>query len=403
MNKLNVRLQIGPHDAKEVGQLVLDARTIYFRYASAYLQSGHNLSPFKLSFDDAIQRVDTAVFDGLYGVFADSLPDGWGQMLTDRWLAARGVALSEVSVLQRLAIVGASGPGALTYHPAEPITGDEVTLTDLDALAAESALVLSGGPVDIDRLAAVGGSSGGARPKILVGYDPGAGALVPDATVLPKGYQSWIIKFRSGGDRVDAAAVEYAYALMAAAAGLEMAPCRLFVGASGARYFGTQRFDRAPAGRLHMGSAAGLLHDNFRLPALDYGHLMDATRVLTKRRPAALEVLRLAAFNVFANNRDDHSKNFAFLMDAAGQWRFSPAYDLTYAPSAHGEHSLTVAGEGRAPGESQLLELASAFELKGARSVITTVREAVREWPAFAAEASVGQESLEEIGRALRV
>ena len=217
------------------------------------------------------------------------------------------------------------------------------------------------------------------------------------------GYQHYIIKFRGATDRTDAAEVELAYARMATAAGIETAPSRLLSSASGRQYFATRRFDRARGRRLHMLSAAGYLHDNFRLPAIDYGHLMDAANVLTGTRTEAAKVLRLAAFNVLAHNRDDHSKNFAFLADERGRWRFAPAYDLTFSPSAHGEHSITVAGEGRAPGRTQLLALAEAFDIKTGEAIVEEVAAAVAQWPKWATEAGVGRESREEIGGVLKV
>lgn len=386
---------------RTVGQLLLDGRDIYFRYAPEWLTTGYNLSPLHLKWDNEPQRAGTSVFDGLLGVFADSLPEGWGRLLTDRALLRAGIAPAEASALYRLALVGDGGPGALCYRPADELVEASPRLDDLDALAADAARVLAGEAADLDALAALGGSSGGARPKILVGYDPATGKLCPDAPVLPQGYQSWIIKFRSATDRTDAAEVEQAYALMARAAGLTVAPTRLFTGRSSVRYFGTQRFDRVGASRCHFVSAAGLLHDNFRLPAIDYGHLMDAARMLTDSRAAVAGVLRVATFNVFAYNRDDHSNNFGFLADAGGNWSLAPAYDLTFAQSTHGEHSITVAGEGRRPTAAHLRELARVFDVRGAEEILEEVRAAVGQWAAFAKTVGVGVGSAAEVGRVI--
>ena len=200
-------------------------------------------------------------------------------------------------------------------------------------MAVRSAAVLReedlGAVPDLLRL---GGSSGGARPKIQVLYNPTTKALLPDALPVPPGYEAWIIKFPATYDPSDSAPIEYAYYRAALAAGLPLSECRLFAGQIGATYFGTKRFDRWPAGtRLHLHSLAGLVHDNFRLPALDYGHAMDAAFRLENDVAAYRKILRLAAFNVFAHNRDDHSNNLSFLQDATGQWTVAPPYDLTYS------------------------------------------------------------------------
>jgi len=272
-----------------------------------------------------------------------------------------------------------------------------LSVDGLDQLAAESVALLDGEEVSLDQLAGLGDSSGGAGPKILVGLREADQHMCADAEVLPKGYLPYIVKFRSSSDREDAAEVEYAYSLMASQAGLHMARTRLLHGTSGKAYFATRRFDRQAGRRVHMVSAAGLLHDNFRLPAIDYGHLMDASRQLTGSRQEMLKVFRLAAFNVFTANLDDHSKNFAFLADELGAWRFAPAYDLTFARSAHGEHSTTVGGTGRDPGVADLLALGKTFDLSEASSVIEEVRTAVLRWPEFAAEAGVRADSSDEI------
>ncbi len=199
---------------------------------------------------------------------------------------------------------------------------------ELDEIANATQQTIAGTASEVlGELFRLGGSSGGARPKILVGYNPENQHLIKADKELPLGYKHWLIKFPSSFDSSDIANIEYAYYKMAIDAGIEMSPCQLFKGQSGKVYFGTKRFDRKGNNRLHLHSAAGIMHDNFRLSALDYGHLMDCAFQLEKDVKAYEKVLRLAAFNVFANNRDDHSKNFSFLMDATGSWRLAPAYD----------------------------------------------------------------------------
>lgn len=377
-----------------VGELVLEGRSVYFRYDPAFIALGIELSPFKLKLTDQIKTADPVPFDGLFGLFADSLPDGWGQLLLDRKLTAEGMAIESLTPLDRLAFVGHNGMGALTYEPA---IGEELQMGDLpelDRLAAEMHVLLQGTPTDIiEELYQLGGSSGGVRPKINVGYNAQTGNLIYGLSELPDGYEHWLIKFPAAIDRKDVAQIEFAYYKMALVAGLEMSESRLFEGKAGRFYFGTKRFDRQGNNRLHMHSVSGLLHDNFRLSSLDYGHIMDAAFRLERNVESYAKILRLAAFNVFSHNRDDHSKNFSFLMDKTGGWQFAPAYDLTFSNSSHGFHSTMVAGESQSPGTKHLLELAKHFRIKHPEKIMEEVREAVSNWGFFADEAGVSNDS----------
>jgi serine/threonine-protein kinase HipA len=188
---------------------------------------------------------------------------------------------------------------------------------------------------------------------------------------------------------------------MATDAGIEMSECQLFKGQSGKAYFGTKRFDRQGNNRLHLQSAAGMMDDNFRLSTLDYGHLMDCAFRLERDVKAYEKVLRLAAFNVFANNRDDHSKNFSFLMDATGKWQLAPAYDLTFSYSGHGFHSTMVAGESAKPTREHLMKLATHFNIKNAATVIDEVQSVIANWKKYAALYGVKSASKKQIQKVI--
>ena len=223
------------------------------------------------------------------------------------------------------------------------------------------------------------------------------GSSTPD-----KGYEHWIIKFATTIDSSDIANVELAYYLMARDAGIEMTECKLFTGESGKKYFGTKRFDRIGNNRLHMLSAAGLLHDDYEHSQLDYGHLIYQGRELTGSAEVHEQVLRLAAFNVFAHNRDDHSKNFAFLMDEGGQWEFAPAYDLTFSSSSQGQHSTTCGGNGSDPGSKELFELADQFSIRNGKAIIEQVQNTISNWNQYAERAEVSKASHKLIGKVIR-
>lgn len=397
IQKVTVSLDFG--DTKEpVGELVQEGRNIYFKYYTEFIKTSIELSPFHLPLSDSIYTAPTQPFEGLFGVFSDSLPDGWGRLLLDRTLTAKGILLQDVSPLQRLCYVGSKGMGALIYQPQIETSFHETLQIELDTIAKEMDIVLQGASsLAIDELYEMGGSSGGARPKILVGYHPETEHLIHGGESLPKGYEHWLIKFPSSNDRTDSAQIEYAYHKMALAAGIAMSPCKLFKTASGKVFFGTKRFDRTEHRRLHLHSAAGILNDNFRYSTMDYGNLMDATFRLELDVAGHEKILRLAAFNVFVHNRDDHSKNISYLMDSKGNWQLAPAYDLTYSNSSHGMHSTTVAREGANPSKSHLLELAKEFRVKNANQIIEQVADAVSQWKLFAKNTGVTRESMDLI------
>jgi serine/threonine-protein kinase HipA len=402
IQKVIVSIDFGAKE-QQVGELIQEGRGIYFKYYTEFIKTGLAISPFHLPLKDSIYSAPSQPFEGLFGVFSDSLPDGWGRLLLDRTLTAKGILLQDISPLQRLSYVGLKGMGALTYHPQIETTAQEILQVELEAIAKEMNLVLQGASsLAIDELYEMGGSSGGARPKILVSYHPQTGHLMHGEEALPEGYEHWLIKFPSSNDRIDSASIEYAYHKMAVAAGITMNPCKLFETESGKLFFGTKRFDRTENGRLHMHSAAGMLHDNFRYSTMDYGNLMDATFRLERNVAGHEKILRLAAFNVFAHNRDDHSKNSSYLMDASGNWQLAPAYDLTYSNSSHGMHSTTIAREGANPGKKHVLELANEFRLKQGTIIMEQVIQAVAQWKSFAKDAAVSKESMDLIEKKIQ-
>lgn len=401
VNKLFVSLSV-EGKSFEVGELVLSGQKIYFRYRADFLNTGLNLSPIKLPFSGDIVTTGQQPFDGLYGVFNDSLPDGWGKLLLDRSFAAKGIDIARITPLDRLMYVGSRGMGALVYQPEIKLPDTTDLITELDILAAEMNRIIQGTSSEmIEQLLILGGSSGGARPKIFAAYNPGTDHLIHGVDTVAEGYEPWMIKFPSSTDNREIALVEYAYHQMALKAGIEMSECRLFKGKSGQVYFGTRRFDRTGSQRLHTHTACGLMHDNFRLSTMDYGHLMDCAFRLEKHVKAYEKIFRLAAFNVYAHNRDDHSKNFSFLMNAKGEWKFAPAYDLTFSYSGYGFHSTMIAGESKNPGRKELLKLAAHFGLKNAGLIIEEVREAISHWGAIAGELGITKETRHTVQKVL--
>lgn len=397
---IHVSIHLG--ETVPVGRLALYQGKIYFEYDPEFIRRGIEISPFKLQLKTGAQLCEDRVFEGLFGVFNDSLPDGWGRLLLDRAVQAHGVAHQSLTPLDRLAHVGQHAMGALTYSPDYSEVPENLDYLNLITIEQEVNKVLEGEATDmLSELLELGGSSAGARPKVLVGYNASEGKLIHGLSEQPAGYEPWMVKFPSSLDQKDIAHIEYAYALMAKAAGVTMPETRLFQQSSGKTYFGVKRFDRQEGKRVHMHTAAGLLHADHRIPSLDYENLLRATMALTRDMKQVYEVFRLAVFNVFAHNRDDHSKNFSFLMDAQGEWTFAPAYDLTFSYGPGGEHSSMVMSEGRNPGTAQLKKLGEKFQVAKPLAIIEEVRESVSNWKEFAKEAGVSKESTTIVNKTL--
>ena len=375
---LRVSLRFSPDNALPVGEISDNGRDTAFEYRQSFLTLGMNPAPFRLPFRPGVSVFDWSGGMETFGMFEDSLPDGWGRRLVDT--AFRRMYGRPPSVLERLACVGANGIGALVYEPADE-TPDDPDSFDL-AQIASAAMDFDAGLAD-DVLPAVrkaGGSSGGARPKAFVGFNPATGEVCAEREILPPGFEHWIVKFNTRREGDAAGETEYRYHLAAVAAGATMAPCRLIKTSAG-NFFATRRFDRTSAGgRLHFASAAGLLHANFRIPGDEYSMLFKLTDALTRDYSAKKELFRRAALNVLAHNRDDHLKNFGFLMDSKGAWTLSPFYDFTFSDGPNGWHTLSVAGEGQSPGEKDLLRLAAEADLdrRDAVGIIDCVKSAVK-------------------------
>jgi len=391
MRRLEVRLTRGPNAEQTVGELAESGGTIYFEWYPGFLDLGLDLAPFKLPRKPGLYEHRDREFGPLPGLFEESLPDGWGRLLMDRHFRSQGLDLAKVSPLDRLAYLGSRTMGALTYHPPDQIhaTSPEI---DLFELGRNAERVFAGSSEELlPQLLRAGGSPGGARPKILVGVR--GDELRSGEAELSDGFEHWIVKFSAKSDAAHAGPVERAYALMAGAAGVGMPETRLFEAKKGRslrRYFGVRRFDRGLAGRrFHVQTFANLVHANFRIPGSDYLDLLKVTRILTRNHADVIRAYRQMVFNVAAHVRDDHAKNFAFLIDEHDEWRLTPAYDLTDSPGPGGEHTMTLAGEGPMPTAEHCLEVArrSGITTTAATEVIDKVDAAIARWPEFADQA----------------
>lgn len=333
---------------KSVGTLAqANDHLVAFEYNAEWLESGFSISPFSLPLrKEVFFPKSYEPFEGLFGVFADSLPDGWGRFLADRMLRRNGI--SDVNSLYRLAVVGDTGMGLLEYLPRiEMIT--EIAGLDFDEIARSCKKLIQNEEIeDIDTLFALGASSGGARPKIFQRI---------------RG-EEWIVKFPASFDKNEIGKMEFDYSLCAKKCGIEMMETMLIPSKYHEGYFATKRFDRRSKKKVHVISVSGLLETSHRIPNLDYHTLMQLTMSLTKDFSEVEKMYRFMCFNVFAHNRDDHSKNISFLFDDnEKRWKLAPAYDLTYSNSIGGEHATTVNGNGKNPNVSDLLEVAKKAKI----------------------------------------
>ena len=406
LSPLTVTLRWGDDDIQTVGRLGYLDRVARFEYDNNFLAAGLEISPVHHRANIApglIRPYEPHVFDGLHGVFHDSLPDGWGRLLMDRRARELGINPATLTPLDRLAWVGDRGIGALCYAPDANVWNEGKSTLDLDRLAADARRVLAGHVSDvIAELGHLGGSPGGARPKAMVAIDRQDGAVY-GATPPGGDHRHYLVKFRGKEDPEDAANIEQAYADMARAAGVRVSETRLVAGGGGQHYFASLRFDRDGTKRLHTHSASGLLYADFHAPSLDYSSLIALTRSVTRDRREVAEMFALAAFNVLAHNRDDHARQFAFLMERDGLWRLAPAYDLTYSPRPGGEHSTSVLGRGKRITRLHLLELGKYADLNAAEAsrCVDRVATAVADWNRFARKWDVGTASRTEIAAAL--
>lgn len=370
MNKIK-SLQVF-YNEKKVGTLALMKNNIVaFEYDSNWITNGFSISPFSLPLKKQvfIPRIDP--FDGLYGVFSDSLPDGWGRLLVDRMLNSQNINPREISQIDRLAIVGETGMGALSYKPEYNLLEDKDYQEDYDNLALSCKKILNTEhSADLDNLFRLGGSSGGARPKILTKIDN----------------EDWIIKFPSSLDDSNIGKLEYLYSVCAKKCKIDIPETKLFPSKISSGYFGIKRFDRKKLStgairKLHMISVSGLLETSHRIPNLDYNDLMQLTLNLTKSFEEVEKLFRLMCFNVFSHNRDDHSKNFSFIYNEdLNKWELSPAYDLTYSYSINGEHATTINGNGVNPDLNDILKVAEKIGLdkKKAEKIAIEIKEIVK-------------------------
>ena len=346
-----------------VGRLALTKEGLCaFEYSAEWLQSGFSISPFELPLRSGVFIAKPRPFDGGFGVFDDCLPDGWGSLVLDRYLQQQGVNPRSLTLLDRLALVGSTGRGALEFRPDNSVATKQ-EYADFEKLAIEAEHILDSDDYageGIEEFQHRGGSPGGARPKIFTRYEG----------------KEWLVKFRAKRDPKSVGRDEYKYSMLAKKCGIEMPETRLFED----KYFGVERFDRTICGKLHVVSIAGLIGADYRMPSIDYTHIFQACSMLTHSMAELWKVYRLMVFNYLIENKDDHAKNFTFIY-RDGDWHFAPAYDLLPSDGMNGFRTTSI-NDSIEPSKDDVIAVAikAGLNKKEAEDIYEKIKKIISEF-----------------------
>lgn len=400
-----------------------------FEYDQDFLNKGLDVSPVHMSLNDArngdskfsFPSLNKDTFLGLPGMLADALPDKFGNSVIDAWLSRNGRDSSSFSPVERLCYIGKRGMGALEFSPAMMGKYDasvSVEVSELVELVQEIMLQRKVLDVRLDEseqnnanaildILRVGTSAGGARPKAIIAMND-KGDVRSGQAPAPKGYEYWLLKFDGVmdlelGETSGYGRIEFAYYLMAKAAGINMMPCRLLE-ENGRAHFMTKRFDRINGKKQHMQTLCGIAHYDFNMAgAYSYEQAFAVMRKLRMSKADATEQYRRVLFNIIARDQDDHTKNISFLMGTDGIWKLSPAYDVIYSHNPAGkwtnQHQMSVNGKRDHFTKVDLLLLGESISLSRPGEIIDEVIAVVNKWPGYAKEAGVNKEAVIDISK----
>lgn len=416
---------------KRVGAIAWDANNglASFEFEPSFLANNWDLSPLKMPIQGAGRRVfsfpelrGTKTFKGLPGLLADVLPDKYGSSIINAWLASHGRPSDSVNPVELLCFIGSRGMGALEFEPVFPKASSGATKIEINSLIQIAQEILAGrqqfnANVSADEAKAfsdilkIGTSAGGARAKAVIAFNPDTNELRSGQTDAPKGFAHWLIKFDGVSDQQLGTSsgygrVEMAYYLMAKEAEIEMTECRLLEEKSRAHFL-TKRFDREVGNeKLHVQSFCAVAHHDFNeITSFSYEQLFETMRSMLLPYADAEQLYRRMVFNVMARNCDDHTKNFAFIMDKTGQWKLAPAFDVchSYRPGSDwvSQHSLSINGKRQNITRNDLLQVAKKMNIKKADEIIDKVHDAVTKWNDFAEQVNVKKELKEAIAKTL--
>lgn len=413
--------------------LANDAATATFEYDRAFTSSGIEVAPLMMPLSSRLYSFPSLrpeTFHGLPGLLVDSLPDRFGNVLIDAWLARSGRMPESFNAVERLCYTGSRGMGALEYAPATRLAAPGASRIEVDKLVELASEILThrnnlqgwlhqeGKETALQDILRVGTSAGGARAKAVIAWNPKTNEVRSGQVKAGSGFEYWLLKFDGVSGNKDKeledpkgyGAIEHAYCRMAVDAGITMSPCRLFE-ENGRRHFMTKRFDRLDGGgKLHMLSLCGMAHYDFnQAGAYGYEQALQVIRRLELPMAATLEQFRRMVFNIVARNQDDHVKNIAFLMDRSGNWSLSPAFDMTYSYQPSGKwtssHQMTMNGKRSGFTLEDFKACANSASMKRGRAetIVDEVRDIVARWRDYADESRVNPEQRDKIQATLRL
>lgn len=415
---------------KEVGVVAWDEdrRVGSFQYTPDFVRGGYEIAPLMMPLDKdriyAFPALNKKTYLGLPGLVADALPDHYGNTLIDIWLRQQGRDAGDFNPVERLCYMGTRGMGALEFKPAiGPQAGEAIPIeiAELTQPVSEVLQRRTDWTVDLKgpkaaalkTIIQVGTSAGGARAKAVIAWNPKTSEVRSGQFLMPEGFEPWLLKFDGSnrdmpGDPEGLGRIEYTYHKMATAAGIKMSECRLLE-EGGRAHFMTRRFDRTAAGdKIHLQSLCAIGHFDFLAPGeYSYEHVLGVIQQLNLGSPAVQAMYRRMVFNVIGRNQDDHTKNIAFLMDKGGEWRLAPAYDVVWCYNPYGQwsvrHQMRINGKQDNFTRDDLLSVADRYGIKNAKSIISSVYEAILQWPKFAEKAGVPQDMIRKVATTHRL
>lgn len=399
-----------------------------FEYSPQWVATGVELSPLHMPNRDGtytFPQLSQQTFYGLPAMIADALPDDFGNAVIDAWLAEQGVNKSGVTSLDRLAYAGERSLGALSFHPAQTGLGGPATAIQLADIVTQARALLAGKVSSsestheaLSQLIQVGSSAGGARAKAVIQYNPSTDQIRSGHTANESGFEPWLLKLDGVGSAADGSIIsldapaqftriEYAYYLMTKAAGITMSESQLLLEGPRAHFL-TRRFDREISGeRIHLQSLCAIDHLDFRFHQThSYSQYFNAIRNLGMGESELIEAYRRMVFNVVALNRDDHTKNFAFLLPKDGAWRLAPAYDITHAFNPQGRwtqhHQMSINGKFDQITLADFFAVGDTQAIPAYKIIIREVMSAVSNWTEFAEAAGVNSETRQRIASEMK-
>lgn len=404
---------------KKIGTILLKDGVVYFEYDKKFKNSNLEISPLKLplSLQGVYTNNDESYYEGLAGVFHDSLPDKFGTKVIERYFESKNIPSYELNVIQKLMFVGDKSIGAISYKPSihKLDNQKQQELIELNTFYENAKKIINGDAIEVvDEMLTFmdsAASAGGARAKAIIGYNTNSKEIISGIKKeLPKDFEHYLIKFdflNEKGESSDYTKLEYLYMNMAKEVGIEVPNIELLEHGKLSHYL-IKRFDRVDGKAKHLHSVAGLTHCNFNIPMhYSYDELFRLTRYLTGDQQDLYELYRRMVFNIIGRNQDDHAKNFAFLMDEKGTWSLSPAYDITYANGTGytKNHQLSLRGKTNDFTKKDLLEIAKLHSLKEniAKEIIEQTIEIFTTFRSRAVVLNINEESIKKIEKNLRI